>query len=152
MDTIEEQQGADFPDEEVFPDEEQGANEANPDEQGAQTTAETEATTQPLYNLCSRTNPNNAAFKDAMDEPYNSKSYFPPMQLFYKDIFPEFAFTMTQMLANAGIKEHGRKAKEALLAKFAQFEDLDVYKPIGPIQTHESTEEGHTQGHKSHQG
>jgi hypothetical protein len=45
---------------------------------------------------------------------------------------PEFAITMTQMSANAGIKKHGRKAEEALLAEFAQLEDLDVYEPLHP--------------------
>lgn len=53
-----------------------------------------------------------------MDSPYDNKSYFPPMQLLHKDIFgyvmaqmetnPEFAVTVTQMSANAGLKRYGR--------------------------------------------
>ena len=80
----------------------------------------------PRYNLRSRTNPNNDAFRAAMDSPYDSELYFPPVQLLHKDIFayvmaqmdvnPEFAVTMTQMSANAGLKKHGKKAEEALLA------------------------------------
>ena len=51
------------------------------------------------------------------------------MQLLYKDIFgyvmmqmktnPEFAITMTQMSANAGLRKHGRKVEEALLTECA---------------------------------
>jgi hypothetical protein len=77
-----------------------------------------------------------------MDVPFNSQSYFPPTQLLYKDIFgyimtqmgtnAEFATTMTQMSANAGLRKHGRKAEQALLAEFAQLEDLDVYEPLDP--------------------
>ena len=77
-----------------------------------------------------------------MDSPYDSKSYFPPVQLLQKDIFayvmaqmdvnPEFAVTMTQMSANAGLKKHGKKAEEALLAEFSQLEDLNVYEPLDP--------------------
>jgi hypothetical protein len=39
------------------------------------------------YNLRNRTSPNNHRFNSAMDKPYNSKSYHPPMQMLYKDIF-----------------------------------------------------------------
>jgi hypothetical protein len=78
-----------------------------------------------------------------MDEPFNSKSYFPPTQLVYKDIFThimttpvatdtDLARTLTQMSANAGLKKHGRKAEEALLAEFTQLEDLNVYEPLDP--------------------
>ena len=72
-----------------------------------------------------------------MDEPHSSKSYLPLMQLLYKDVFAyimtqaeekaEFAITLTQMSANAGLKKHRKKAEEALLAEFAQLEDLGVY-------------------------
>jgi hypothetical protein len=95
------------------------------------------------YNLRNRTNTTNARFRAAMDEPFNSKSYFPPTQLVYKDIFThimttpvatdtDLARTLTQMSANAGLKKHGRKAEEALLAEFTQLEDLNVYEPLDP--------------------
>ena len=75
-----------------------------------------------------------------VDAPFNNQSYFPPTQLLYKDIFgyimtqtnAEFATTMTQMSAIAGFIKHGPKAEQALLAEFAQLEDLDVYEPLDP--------------------
>ena len=44
----------------------------------------------------------------------------------------EFAITLTQMSANASLKRYGMKAEEALLAEFAQLEDLEVYEPLDP--------------------
>ncbi len=44
----------------------------------------------------------------------------------------EFAHTMTQMSTKAGLKKYGRKAEEALLAEFAQLENLDVYELLDP--------------------
>ena len=41
-----------------------------------------------------------------------------------------YGFIMTQMTAKAGIKKHGRAAKEALMKEFAQFETLNVYKAL----------------------
>ena len=41
---------------------------------------------------------------------------------------------MTQMSANAGIKKHGGKAMEALMAEFAQLEDLTAYEPLDPTK------------------
>ena len=112
------------------------------DEQEREDTDNIETPIPPRYNLRNRTNPNNDAFRAAMDSPYDSKSYFPPVQLLQKDIFayvmaqmdvnPEFAVTMTHMSANAGLKKHGKKAEEALLAEFSQLEDLDVYEPLDP--------------------
>ena len=113
------------------------------DEQEREETDDIEAPAMPpRYNLRNRTNPNNDAFRAAMDSPYDSKSYFPPVQLLQKDIFAyvmvqmevntEFAVTMTQMSANAGLKKHGKKAEEALLAEFSQLEDLNVYEPLDP--------------------
>ena len=95
------------------------------------------------YNLRSRTNPAKNVFRVAVDEPFNTKSYFPLRQLLYKkDIFgyvmtqfasdPEFRRIMTQMSASAGLKKYGRKAEETLMAEFSQLEDLDVYKPLDP--------------------
>ncbi|KAI2505429.1 Reverse transcriptase (RNA-dependent DNA polymerase) [Fragilaria crotonensis] len=102
------------------------------------------AVPQARYSLRDRVNTAALRFRTAMDEPFNSKSYFPPTQLFYADIFryimdkcatdTEFAYTMTQMSANAGIKKHGRKAMEALMAEFAQLEDLSAYEPLDPTK------------------
>jgi hypothetical protein len=39
---------------------------------------------------------------------------------------------MTQMTAKAGIKKHGRAAEEALLAEFAQLEELNVFEAVDP--------------------
>ena len=112
------------------------------DEQEREDTDDIEAPMLPRYNLRNRTNPNNDAFRAAMDSPYDSKSYFPPVPLLQKDIFayvmaqmevnPEFVVTMTQMSANAGLKKHGKKAEEALLAESSQLEDLNVYEPLDP--------------------
>jgi hypothetical protein len=44
----------------------------------------------------------------------------------------EFAHTMTQKTTKAGLKKYGRKSEEALLAEFAQLENLDVYEPLDP--------------------
>jgi hypothetical protein len=81
------------------------------------------------YGLRDRTRTSNSRFRQAMDEPFSNTSYFPPTQLLilHKKIHH---FVMTQMSANAGIRKHGRKAKEALLAEFAQFEELGVYEPV----------------------
>ena len=75
-----------------------------------------------------------------IDEPFNSKSYYPPSQLLCEAIFgyimtqvatnAEFANTLMQLSANASLKKHRRKAEEALLAEFAQLEDLNVYEPF----------------------
>ena len=127
--------------------EEQGAHVATVDEQGAQDAEDLEEQGEqdavPRYTLRTRANPRNSVFQNAMDKPQNSKSYFPPMQLLYKDVFTyfmtqavqdtEFAITLTQMSSNAGLKKYGKKAKEAILAEFAQLEDdLEVYDPLDP--------------------
>jgi Reverse transcriptase (RNA-dependent DNA polymerase) len=39
-------------------------------------------------------------------------------------------YIMTQMTATAGIKKHGNKAVEALLAEFCQLDDKKVFKPM----------------------
>jgi Reverse transcriptase (RNA-dependent DNA polymerase) len=128
-------------------DDEQGAPIAEHPEEGGAPIAEHPAeegaqNSSPRYNLRTRTNPRNSVFQSAMDEPHSSQSYFPPMQMLYKDIFgyimtqaeqnTEFAITLTQMSANAGLKKFGKKAEEALLAEFAQLEDLEVYEPLDP--------------------
>jgi hypothetical protein len=43
-----------------------------------------------------------------------------------------FGFVMTQMSAKAGIKKHGRAAEEALMAEFAQLEELEVFEALRP--------------------
>ncbi|KAI2502776.1 Reverse transcriptase (RNA-dependent DNA polymerase) [Fragilaria crotonensis] len=123
-------------------------DDTNAAEQGANTTTGTDqgAALQARYNFRNRVDSTARRFRTAMDEPFNNKSYFPPTQLLYAggDIFcyimdmcatdPEFAYTMTQMSANAGIKKHGRKAMEALMAEFAQLEDLTAYEPLDPTK------------------
>ena len=96
------------------------------------------------YTLLNRLNTNsNNSFQTAMDKPFNCKSCFPPThQLLDKDNFgyimtqmatnTEFAKTMTQMSANAGLRKLEQKAEEAILAKFAQLKDLNVYEPLDP--------------------
>ena len=39
---------------------------------------------------------------------------------------------MTQMSAKAGIRKHGKTAEAALMAEFAQLEDLSVYQSVDP--------------------
>ena len=98
------------------------------------------------YNLRHRgTTPSND-FRVAIDEPHNSKSYFPPRhqmhqighirirdpQRFAFDyVFAHMsAFLFTQMSAKAAIKKHGKAAEAALMREFGQMEDLDVYEPV----------------------
>ena len=99
--------------------------------QGAQHEDEDQGATQAANGLQPRRDPNDNTFKDAIDKPFSNKSYFPPAQLlYYKDIYGyimtqmetniEFANTMTQISANAGLKKHGKKAEEALLAEIMQ--------------------------------
>jgi hypothetical protein len=90
------------------------------------------------YNLC----PGNAAqdaFKQAIDAPHDSKSFFPKRQLYQRGLtlaqqgftvptphnFDKsiFGYIMNQMTAKAGIRKHGRAA---LMNKSAQVEALDV--------------------------
>ena len=115
--------------EEGAPDDEDAAeDDDNAPGQGAHT-----------YNLRARTtNPGNQ-FKQAMDEPHDSKSYYPPVQLLqathptkgtdniHKYIF---GYIMNQMTAKAGIKKHGQAAVAALMSEFAQLEDLTVYEIV----------------------
>ena len=111
----------------TFPDHDEGSGEI-------------EGAPEPRYNLRSRTDPSSESFRSAVDKPYNSKSYFPPQQLLYKDIFgyvmaqmdsdPEFGVTMTQLSTKVGLKKHGRKAEDASMAEFSQLEDLEVYEPL----------------------
>lgn len=114
------------------------------DEQGAPTAINQGAVQQhpTRHSLRDRTNTATQRFRAAMDQPFSNQSCFPPTQMFHADIFRyimthfetniEFARTLTQMSANAGIKKHGRKAQEALMAEFAQLEDLSVYEPLNP--------------------
>lgn len=41
-----------------------------------------------------------------------------------------FGVVFTQMSASAGIRKHGRVAKEAMMKEFAQFGELEVFKPL----------------------
>jgi len=89
------------------------------------------------YNLRPRGAKTNT-FNEAMDEPHNSKSYYPPKQFVQSGTNIEekkklvFGHVMTQMTAMAGIKKHGKAAEAALMAEFAQLEDLTVYESIDP--------------------
>ena len=100
-------------------------------------------------------------FNDVMDEPHSTQAYYPPTQLMQVDrhnlravafeymlhqltepgknpkeaedaFLVEFAYMLTQMTANAGIKKHRKPAEASLMAEFAQMEDLSVYEPIDP--------------------
>ena len=93
------------------------------------------------YNLRPRVGANNQ-FKEAMDDPHSSKSYFPPMQLVQQGTQLTtnatdrsqyiFGYIMNQMTAKVGIKKHGKAAEAALMKEFAQLEDLNVYESINP--------------------
>jgi hypothetical protein len=87
-----------------------------------------------LYNLRERRTAH-ARFNEAMDNPHNNKSYYPPTQLIQRGTIAEairyvFGHIMTQMTAKAGIRKHGRAAEAALMQEFAQFENLNVYEVI----------------------
>ena len=92
------------------------------------------------YNLRQRTG-QAKSFKDAIDEPHNSKSYYPASQLTQlssirvnpkkvKKAAFTFAHVLTQMSARAALRKHGQAAKDALMEEFAQLEDLSVYEPV----------------------
>jgi hypothetical protein len=75
----------------------------------------------------------NGGFNDAMDNPYDGRSYYAPTQLTQIDENMKkhlFGFVMTQMTAKAGLKKFGKAAEIALLQEFGQLEDQNVYKPI----------------------
>ena len=94
----------------------------------------------PKYNMRQRTNSAPGGFKQAIHEPHDSKSYYPPTQLAQlaaiktnptkKAATFTFAHVLTQMSARAGLRKHGQAAKEALMDEFAQLEDLSVYEPV----------------------
>jgi hypothetical protein len=86
------------------------------------------------YNLRERRD-RNGGFNDAMDNPYDGRSYYAPTQLTQIDENVKkrlFGFVMTQMTARAGIKKFGKAAEMALLREFGQLEDQNVYEPIDP--------------------
>ena len=87
------------------------------------------------YNLRPRgpSGSRNSQFQAAMDAPFDAKSYQPPRQLLQTDrdlLKYIFAHVMTQMSAKAGIRKHGKAAEAALMAEFAQLEDLSVYQSV----------------------
>ena len=91
---------------------------------------------QPYYNLRTR-NTRNDTFKQAMDNPHNGKSYFPPTHLLQHEQLEDvkryvFAHVMTQMSAKVAIRKHGKAAEAAMMQEFAQLEALNVYDPIDP--------------------
>ena len=94
--------------------------------QGAQRN-ENQGGTHP-YNLRNR-DTTTVRFETAMDEPHSNQAYYPPMQLAQQRIY---AHIMTQMSAKAGIRKHGKEAEAALMAEFAQLEDLNVFEALNP--------------------
>ena len=96
----------------------------------------TNAPTERVYNLRPRANTSNhALFNAAMDDPFDGKSYHPPRQLLQttrERLRFVFGHILTQMSANAGIRKHGKAAEAALMAEFAQLEDLSVYQAVDP--------------------
>jgi len=76
-----------------------------------------------------------------MDDPENSKSYESSVQMLQQaadgmhetpnDIYKYICgHIMTQMTATAGIKKHGQAAVDALLQKFCQLDNKDIFDPI----------------------
>ena len=79
----------------------------------------------------------NSTFQAVMDAPFDTKSYHPPRQLLQTQrdrLKYIFAHVMTQMSAKAGIRKHGKAAEIALVAEFAQLEDLSVYQSVDPTK------------------
>jgi hypothetical protein len=129
------------------PEEDEGAPDEGPPEPETvlEQGAGQEAPPAARYNLRERTT-GRTGFAHAIDDPHSSKSYLPPHQFVQqhqcggKDDCEDtmsterfiFGFIMTQMSAKAGIKKHGRAAEEALLAEFAQLEELNVFEAIDP--------------------
>ena len=81
------------------------------------------------YNLRERGMGHSTRFRDAMDNPHDGKSYYPPTQLMQLKRYV-YGHVMTQMTAKAGIKKHGKAAEEALMMEFAQLEDLHAYESL----------------------
>ena len=87
----------------------------------------------PRYNLQTRNPARHAIFNKAMDQPHGDKSYYPPMQLMQDgqvNIIAVFGYIMNQISAKVAIRKHGKAAKDARMAEFAQMEDLNVYEPV----------------------
>jgi hypothetical protein len=112
---------------------ESATDEDDGDDEGAHDTGERRTAEQPRYNLRERTGATHY-FKDAMDNPHDGKSYFPPTQLTQKGIVDTikliYGKVMTQMTAKKGIKKFGQEAIAALLQEFSQMENLDVYEAV----------------------
>ncbi len=93
------------------------------------------------HNLRQRTTAS-CGFKRVMDSPHGSKADFPPRQFTqYAKKLVQFAEhhehpgrlrIMNQMLANAGIKKHGKAAEAALMAEFSQLVELEVHEVVHP--------------------
>jgi hypothetical protein len=74
-------------------------------------------------------------FKLAMDQPHSNKSYYPPRQFIQNGRINRkvvFEHVLTQMSAKAAIRIHGKAAEDALMAKFARMDNLEVYEPVDP--------------------
>jgi hypothetical protein len=96
-----------------------------------QETPDVDSTEQPTlrpYNL-RELREDRRTFKAAVSDPHSTKSYYAPNHAIQNFIF---GHVMTQMSASVGIKKHGWAAVAALMAEFAQLENLDMYEPINP--------------------
>ena len=137
-DAIEQDQGANFDDQgtnlhEDDVEQDQGANldeeRANPNDDEADHDDGQEQPTH-AYNLRQR-GQGGTNFRQAIDQPHDGKSYFPPTQLTQRDVMKYvYGRILTQMTTKAGIKQFGKAAVEALMQEFAQLENLDVYESV----------------------
>ena len=123
----------------------QGAEDHDmpPEDQGARQTqggGDNDQGHTPRYDFRARAPTARHTFRSAIDNPHNSKSYYPPTQLLQNvsSINMEaekhfvFNYIFTQMSANAGIRKHGKAAETALMKEFTQLENLSVYQMIDP--------------------
>ena len=104
----------------------------------------------PAYNLRPRTT-GTTSFRSAIDQPHSNKSYFPPTGLAqlgmdnngkttlahlqhyaFNFVLTQLATTFTQMSERAGLRKHGKVAEAALMAEFAQLENMNTYESLDP--------------------
>jgi hypothetical protein len=116
-------------------DDDEGVNDViNYDDDDDEPAREEDAVNMPdrPYNLRARKD-KHGGFNDAMDNPHDGKSFYPPTQLTQLDTNIRkrlFGYAMTQMTAKARIRKFGEAALTALIQEFGQLEDQNVYEPI----------------------
>ncbi|KAI2490511.1 Reverse transcriptase (RNA-dependent DNA polymerase) [Fragilaria crotonensis] len=102
------------------------------------------------YDLRDRSNRITHRFRAAMDEPFSNKSYFPPTQLLYYDIFKHImtgddnvvrGHTMTQMSANAGIKKRP-ESRRSLTDRVFAVRGFERVRAPRPEQSNQGAEGG----------